>query len=113
MPDAKLVSIGGEQVDLSRALPFTMGDWRALGKKGVNVLALPKRAREEALTVEDFLAIAGHAVRKVRPATTDEELDGLSLKAVSDVAAACMAAEQEGPAVDTPTSTGSSSSPST
>jgi hypothetical protein len=72
------VTLNGRTIDLTKAFPLTVGDWKRLKKVGVTPSTLQQQAKEQ-----DFEVIAAYlhyAVQKADPTVTMDEIDGLSMK---------------------------------
>lgn len=65
----KLVRIGAREVDLDKALPITVRDWRALKALGVNVLTAFQQ-----LDPDTVFVIGKYLVQKADPEVTEDEL---------------------------------------
>lgn len=94
------VALNGRQIDLRKALPLVIRDWKALELQGLTTA----RLREP--TISDAAAIAFYVLHKADPSVTQDEVDDLPLNdpAVLAVFRALNVA-QEGP--DVPFSTAS------
>ncbi len=99
-----VITVGGEQVDLTDLAPITMGDKKKLKAQGVDFM---KYARERALDPEDESKLILYFIRKHRPKTTMEEIDDLPVLVTSSLMQYAM---QRAAEVDDPFSTRSTSS---
>lgn len=74
-----LLTVGGDTVDITEIPPITLGDKRAMKKAGFTW----QQIRDNDPDAEAYLVRL--SVRKLRPSTTDEEIDALPAKVSQDV----------------------------
>ena len=77
------LTIGGKDVDLSRAFPVTLGDLRALTRDGV----LNKKGELDA-GPEEIAKMILHFTHKVNAAVTEDDINNLDMKSLTAVAEA-------------------------
>lgn len=79
--DRKTVLIGGEEVDLSKIPPLTIGHKRRLFKEaGVSMSDLGR------FTPEQEFQFVWFVVKLLRPQTTEAEMEAVSLRDVMEIA---------------------------
>jgi hypothetical protein len=78
-----IVKLNGREIDVAKAVPLTMGDWRALRKLGVTPQALARLGED--VDVEVLAAYAFYVLHKADPAVTSEEVDGLTFEQLSPI----------------------------
>jgi len=66
--------MNGRKIDLSKAMPITVGDWKALGTKGIT----PERLANAAADVAGTTSYCVYVLQKVDPAVTEADLDVLT-----------------------------------
>jgi len=75
-PARTVFEINGKRADLAAALPFTIGDWKAIKKAtGVDVMKMGSAG----LGVDEVSGMVAHAFAKANPEITTEDVDGLAL----------------------------------
>jgi hypothetical protein len=84
------VTLNGRAIDVAKAFPLTVGDWKALRKAGVTTLSLTRQAEEQDFDVIGAFAL--HCLRKADPTVTAEEIDALTLAALAEISKALGAA---------------------
>lgn len=100
-----LVHLNGREIDLRRALPLTLRDWKALEKQGIDLNAINTKPR-----VADVVTLVTYALQKADPATTADEVEGLTFE--DDAVTTVLEGVRAGKAFSTsPSSTPSTSSP--
>lgn len=65
----RLLRLGAREVDLDKALPITVRDWRALKKLGINVLTV-----FQDLDPDNVFLIAKYLVQKADPSVPEDDL---------------------------------------
>lgn len=65
--------LGGREVDLTKALPLKLRDWRKLEKDGITSKAIEGGAMEATFN------LAFYILKKADPAVTEDEVDDLTL----------------------------------
>jgi hypothetical protein len=106
------ILIGEDEIDLNPVLPFKISTWRKLKAKGVDPIILARMAQRQELDSTPLIDITVAAIQLARPGLTVEQIeDSIEFADVNRIALAVLGAES-GDAVDRPTSTGSSPSPS-
>ncbi len=90
-----ILKIGGEEVDITELPPLTIGDKKALGKIGINFSKLSE------ISPDDEAKLIAFIIRKVRPYTTEVEVDAMPIKAGQDVLSHALTRSAE---VDSPLS---------
>lgn len=63
------IQIAGKEVDIDKARPITVRDWRELKKLGVNVMTSFKEADPETL-----ITMGGYLLKKSNPEITDDDI---------------------------------------
>ncbi len=72
-----LLTVNGKQVDLSRILPLTVGDWRRIkGAVGIDLLKL--RGAEVQIELDQIVNLAVLVLKKGNPAIVLEDVDTLT-----------------------------------
>ena len=74
-----MLKIGEELIDITNLSSFTIGDKKELAKLGINF------AKIADISPDDEAKLIGFILRKVRPTTTDVEVDALPIKVGQDV----------------------------
>lgn len=101
---AAVLKIGGDDVDLGKLGPLTIGDKRKLFKAaGVDI------GRAARFTPEEEFQYALYLVRRVRPQTTEDELEAAELKSLVEISLQMI--RVEGVMSARPTSASSPTSP--
>lgn len=67
------VTLNGRTIDLAKALPLQIKDWKALKRNGVTPRDLQAGAE-----VEQIAALVHHVLAKADPSVTVEEVDDLA-----------------------------------
>ena len=98
-----MVTLNGRSLDLARALPLTLGDWRALQRRGITAKGLAAGADAESLA-----GLLYHVLHKADPEVTEAHVDALPMR--DPVVKAVLEALAEAEAPDRPFS--STSTPS-
>lgn len=93
------VTVNGLDVDLDRAFPLTLKDWRTLKSRGVTPHSLQQGA-----DADQIHALVHHILSKAEPRVTEADVDALSMRgaALKQVMAVLQASEAEN-AADRPT----------
>lgn len=100
-----LVHLNGREIDLRRALPLTLRDWKALEKQGININTLSATPH-----VADVVALVTYTLQKADPTTTADEVEGLTFE--DDAVTTVLQGVRAGKAfLTSPSSTPSTSSP--
>jgi hypothetical protein len=101
------VTLNGRQIDLSLALPLTVGDWKALKKRGITTEALQQQAKD--LDPDVLAAYYFYILHKADSTVTEAEIDGLTFGQLGEIGQVFAALSQE--ALDRPTLPPSTPSP--
>lgn len=92
--DENIIRIGGRAVDVSRALPLKVGDWRKLSAKGVDLTKMSKIGEDGTprvdLGFEQMCVIVSHVLHKADPSLPPDVLDDLDLDELGSIAAKAM-----------------------
>jgi len=98
------LELNGRKINISSALPLTIGDWKALEKRKVTLRNL------ESASITDLSAVVFHVLHKADDTVKEEEVDALPLTSgVIAVVTEAIRRSQEEPE-DVPFSTPSTSS---
>lgn len=103
-PKQNCFKVGSDEIDFSNLAPITLGDKKKLRAEGVDFM---KYARERVMEPEDEAKLVLHLIRKLRPATTMEEVEELPVLTASSFLQYAMKKSAE---VDDPFSTRSTTS---
>lgn len=68
------IDLHGRKIDLSKAVPLLVADWKALGRQGVT----PERLANASADVEAAAAYTAHVLSKADPSVTLDEVDRLT-----------------------------------
>lgn len=99
----KVVRIGADEVDFTDFPPLTMGDQKAMKKDyGLDLVQMTEFGAEDRYKLTLFL------IRKLRPSTTEAEVDALPLKIAGELCGYAMSCSSR---VDNPFSKRSTTSP--
>ena len=79
-----MFKIGDKDVDLSKAMPLTIGDMKALKKVGLDLASMRPGTD---LDGDQVLAMIEHVVRKANPAVTIEDLDATPITFLTTISA--------------------------
>ena len=79
-----MFKIGDKDVDLSKAMPLTIGDMKALKKAGLD---LARMRPGTDLDSDQVLAMIEHVVMKANPAVTVADLDATPITALATISA--------------------------
>lgn len=71
------IKIGGREVDIKKAIPLTIRDWKQLKERNINLRDL---SNPDVDTLSGFLL---YLVQKVDPGATQEEVDALAIDEVT------------------------------
>lgn len=71
------IKVGGREVDIKKAIPLTIRDWKQLKERNINLRDL---SNPDVDTLSGFLL---YLVQKVDPAATQEEVDALAIDEVT------------------------------
>lgn len=93
------VLVNGLDVDLDRAFPLTLKDWRGLKSRGVTPQSLQQGA-----DADQIHALVYYVLSKAEPRVTEADVDALSMRGATlkTILAALQASEAED-AADRPT----------
>jgi hypothetical protein len=90
------VKINDKEVDLSKAIPLTLKDWREVRKRfNYDVMV------ERAPTLDHMIGLATYCIQKANPKVTEEEVLELSIPDLNEISQKASQSGEE--SVDRPT----------
>ena len=86
----------GKVVDLKKAIPLSIADFKELKKQGVDLVAM---TRAEAVSLEQLSGMVSFICKKANPEITDQDVDAMAGSWIVAIATRCneLGNEVDGP----------------